>query len=66
MTIFFYKGLTGNPEIRNTTVYVLPNIWRLGRVRDTKFGTTVSNKMLLNAAECSLAQTAADLTIYMY
>ena len=22
--------------------------------------------MLLNAAECSLAQTAADLTIYMY
>ena len=27
MTIFFYKGLTRNPEIWNTTVWVLPNIW---------------------------------------
>ena len=52
MTIFFYKGLTRNPEIGNTPVWVLPNIWRLGRVRDTKFGTNVSNKMLLNAAKC--------------
>ena len=25
---------------------------RLGRVRDTKFGTNISNKMLLNAAKC--------------
>ena len=39
MTIFFYKGLTRNPEIGNTAVWVLPNIWRLGRVMDTKFGT---------------------------
>ena len=52
MTIFFYKGLTRNPEIGNTPVWVLPNIWRLGRVRNTKFGTNVSNKMLLNAAKC--------------
>ena len=52
MTIFFYKGLTRNPEIGNTPVWVLPNIWRLGRVRDTKFGTNVSNEMLLNAAKC--------------
>ena len=29
MIIFFYKGLTRNPEIRNTPVCVLPNIWRL-------------------------------------
>ena len=49
MTIFFYKGLTRNPEIRNTSLWDLPNIWRLGRVRETKFGTNVSNKMLLNA-----------------
>ena len=42
MTIFFYKGLTGNLEIRNTPVWVLPNIWRLGWVRDTKSGTNVS------------------------
>ena len=27
MTIFFYKGLTRNPEIGNTSVWVLPNIW---------------------------------------
>ena len=51
MTIFFYKGLTRNLEIGNTPVWVLPNIWRLGRVMDTKFGTNVSNRMLLNAAK---------------
>ena len=50
-TIPFYKGLARNPEIRNTTIGVLPNIWRLGQVRNTKFGTNVSNKMLLNAAK---------------
>ena len=52
MTIFFYKGLTKNPEIGNTFAWVLPNIWRVGRVRDTKFGAIVSNEMLLNAAKC--------------
>ena len=38
------------PEIGNTPVWVLPNIWRLGQVMDTKFGTNVSYRMLLNAA----------------
>ena len=52
MTNFVYKVLTRNPETRNTPVWVLPNIWRLGGVRDTKFGTNVSNKKLLNAAKC--------------
>ena len=52
MTIFFYKGLTRNPEIGNTPIWVLPNIWRLGWIRDTKFGTNISNEMLLNAAKC--------------
>ena len=51
ITIFFYKGLTRNPEIGNSPVWVLPSIWRLGQVRDTKFGKNVSNKMLLNAAK---------------
>ena len=52
MTIFFYKGLTRNPEIGNTPVWVLPNIWRLGQVLDPKFGTMyVSNRMLLNAVK---------------
>ena len=51
MTIFFYKGLTRNPEIRNTPIWVLPNFWRLGQVMDTKFGTNVSNRMLLNVAK---------------
>ena len=49
--IFFYKGLTRNPEIGNTPVWALPNIWRLGQVMDTKFGTNVSNKLLLNATK---------------
>ena len=41
-----------NPEIGNTPVWALPNIWRLKQVRNTKFGTKVSNKMLLNSAKC--------------
>ena len=48
MTIFFYMGLTKNPKIGNTPVWVLPNICRL----DTKFGTNVPNKMLLNSTKC--------------
>ena len=51
MSIFFYKGLTRNPEIRNTPVWVFPNIWRLGRVMGTTFGANVSNRMLLNVAK---------------
>ena len=50
--VFVYKELTRNLEIENTPVWVLPNIWRLGRVKDTKFDTNVSNKMLLNAEKC--------------
>ena len=42
MTIFFNNGLTRNPEIGNTTTWVLPNNWRLRQVRDIKFGTNVS------------------------
>ena len=51
MTIFFYKGLTRNPEIGNTHIWVFPNIWRLEWVMDTKFDTNVSNRMLLNDAK---------------
>ena len=51
MTIFYYKGLNRNPEIWNTPVWVLPNIWRLRWVMDTKFGANVSNRMLLNTAK---------------
>ena len=52
MTNFYYKGLTRNPEIGNTTVWVLSNIWRLVRVRHTKFSKNVSNEMLLNPEKC--------------
>ena len=48
------------PEIANTPIWVLPNIWRLRRVRDTKFGTNVSNGMLLNAGKCQ------DYSLYCY
>ena len=34
MAISFYKGLTRNPEIGNTPIWVLLNIWRLGRARN--------------------------------
>ena len=53
MAIFISKGLTRNPEIWNISVWFLPNICWLGRVRDTKFGTSVSNKTLLNTAKYS-------------
>ena len=51
MTIFFHKGLTGNPEIGNVSVWFLANIWTLGQFINTKFGTNFSNRMLLNAAK---------------
>ena len=38
MTIFFYKGLTRNQEIRNTPVLVLTNIWRLAQDRENQQG----------------------------
>ena len=50
MTIFFYKGLARNPKIGNTPVWILPNIWRQGKVMDTKFSAGVPNRMILNAA----------------
>ena len=51
MTISFYKELTRNSKIGNTPVLILPNIWRLGQVTNTKFGPNVSNKMLLNTSK---------------
>ena len=51
ITIFVYMGLTRNPEIGNTPVWVLSNIWRLGQVMDTEFGTNVCKRMLLNAVK---------------
>ena len=51
-TISSYKGLIRNSKTQNIPVWVLPNIWWLGRVRDTKLGNSVSNEMLLNAAKC--------------
>ena len=49
MAISYYKGLTRNLKTRNTPVWALFNIWRLGKFRNTKSGMNVSNKMLLNA-----------------
>ena len=52
MSISFYKGLIRNPKIGNNPIWVFPSIWKLGQVRNKKFGTNVSNKILLNAAKC--------------
>ena len=48
MIIFLHKWLTRNQK----QPWVLPNSWRLGWVKDTKFDTNVSNEMLLNTAKC--------------
>ena len=52
MIIFFYKGLTRNLNIGNNPVWELPKIWRLTWVSDTRFGTDVSNELILRAAKC--------------
>ena len=44
--------MTRNSEIGNTPFWVFPDIWRTGKVRDTKFSANVSNKKLLNGAKC--------------
>ena len=49
LATFFYKGLTRSLEIGNTSIWVLRNVRRLRHVRDSKFGTNISNEMLLNA-----------------
>ena len=64
MTNFIYKGLTGNAEIGNTSVWVFPNIWRLGQVKDTKFNADVSNEMLLNAAKCQVVNYKFKITAF--
>ena len=47
ITIFVFKGLTRHLEIGNTLVWILSNIWGLGRFRDTKFVKNVTNEKLL-------------------
>ena len=51
MPISFYKGLTRNPKMGNNPIWVFPNIWKLRQVRNKKFGTNVSYKILLDAAK---------------
>ena len=51
MIIFFHNELTRNLEIGKILVWVFPNIWRLEQLRDTKFGTGISNEILLYAAK---------------
>ena len=48
----FIRDLTRDTEFRNTPIWVLPNIWRLWQVGNTKLGANVSNKILLNDAKC--------------
>ena len=49
--ICVYKELTRKPEICNTPVWIFHKIWRLGGVRNTKFGTNFSNKKILNTVK---------------
>ena len=48
MTVFFYKRLARIPEVENTPTWVLPIIWRLGWVMDTKFDIDLSKEMWLD------------------
>ena len=53
-TIFVYKRLARNLEIGNTLVLVSSNFWRLGQVRDTKWGSNISDIKLLSASKCQV------------
>ena len=44
LTIFFYKGLTRNPEITSKPVWDLFKVFNLEQVRTTKCDTYVSNQ----------------------
>ena len=48
----FIRDLTRKPGFGNTPFWVLPNIWSLGQVGNTKFGTNASNKILVNVVKC--------------
>ena len=48
ITIFVFKGLTRNPKIGNSPVWILPYNWGQRRARDSKFDTNLSNEKLLN------------------
>ena len=41
MAFFVYKRLIKNPEFGNNPVQVLPKIWRLEQVKNTKSGRNV-------------------------
>ena len=56
MTIFLYKDLTRNPEIRNTPFRVFPNTWRLGQAKDTKFGMNVYIRVIAFSISESLRE----------
>ena len=51
MTILLYNWLTKYLDVGNIHVLILPNIWRLAQVRNTRFVTNIYNEMLLNAAK---------------
>ena len=68
VAVFLFSSLATGPSLTSISLLALylwqfpfikhpPEIWKselrtLGQVKDTKFGTNVSNEMLLNAAEC--------------
>ena len=60
MKIFFNKGLTRNPEIGNTLVGVLPNIWRLEQDMGTKFVSLIQCHWMLQNSTVT-AFTAFEL-----
>ena len=52
------------PQIGDTPVWILPNVWRLGQVRDTKFITDVSNKKVNKCCKMSRLQILLFLSYY--
>ena len=51
MTFFVYKGLTRNPEIGNTRIWILPYNLGLGVAHKRKVIVNYSNKKLMKAVK---------------
>ena len=52
MKIMLKKGLNRNSVIGITPVWILPNIWRLAQVKNSRLGANVSNDMFLIDGKC--------------
>ena len=63
MTVFVYKRLTRNSEIKNTPVLVFPNIWSLGKLEIPNLAQ-MSVKKVIESFKMLVLQLLPFFTIF--